>query len=134
MIWTDEDKLRVVGLWREGLSAAQVAAEFNSTGHDVTRNAVIGQLKRLGESELTRDKRARRGPARSMKSAGDYYSGVVLEPAAACDPVSFDALEQHHCRFPVSGDGAEMLYCGSPRQIGSYCEPHYRKATGGRNR
>ena len=39
--WTDEDKVRVESLLREGLSASQIAYEFK-----VSRNSVIGIVHR----------------------------------------------------------------------------------------
>ncbi len=44
-LWTDEEKQRLSALWDDGWSASRVAAELDI---GVTRNAVIGQMKRLG--------------------------------------------------------------------------------------
>ena len=44
MAWTDERVEQLKKLWSEGLSASQIA---NRLG-DVTRNAVIGKVHRLG--------------------------------------------------------------------------------------
>src|ERR671938_19827 len=45
--WTDERVEILVKLWNEGLSASQIAAEI---GGNVSRNAVIGKVHRLGLS------------------------------------------------------------------------------------
>ena len=46
MSWTDERVERLSKLWADGLSASQIAAELGN----VTRNAVIGKVHRLGLS------------------------------------------------------------------------------------
>ena len=45
MSWTDERVEQLSKLWLEGRSASQIAAEL---GMNVTRNAVIGKVHRLG--------------------------------------------------------------------------------------
>ena len=44
MAWTDDRVEILKKLWAEGLSASQIARELG----DVTRNAVIGKVHRLG--------------------------------------------------------------------------------------
>ena len=44
MAWTDDRVEILTRLWGEGLSASQIARELG----DVTRNAVIGKVHRLG--------------------------------------------------------------------------------------
>lgn len=141
VIWSDPLRLRVVELWREGCSAAQIARDFVAAGHVVTRYSIIGQLHRCGESEQTRDGRAkrspraiehaRRGPVRSLKFAGRDYGAAARESVARCDGVAFMELEPHHCRYPVSGDRLSIAFCGATRELGSYCSEHYYKSTGG---
>lgn len=46
MSWTDERVERLKTLWADGMSASQIAAELG----EVTRNAVIGKVHRLGLS------------------------------------------------------------------------------------
>jgi GcrA cell cycle regulator len=48
MSWTDERVELLRKLWSEGLSASRVAAAL---GSDVSRNAVIGKIHRLGLAE-----------------------------------------------------------------------------------
>lgn len=46
MSWTEDRVSRLAKLWAEGLSASQIAADLG----EVTRNAVIGKVHRLGLS------------------------------------------------------------------------------------
>lgn len=63
MSWTD-DRIEVLAkLWREGLSASQIAAQLGN----VTRNAVIGKIHRLGLS--SRDKPASKGGGRRKNTS-----------------------------------------------------------------
>ena len=52
--WTDERVELLKKLWTDGLSASQIAAELGN----VTRNAVIGKVHRLGLSGRAKDKAA----------------------------------------------------------------------------
>ena len=45
--WTPERTHRLKSLWREGVSAREIASKI---GGDLTRNAVIGKANRLGLS------------------------------------------------------------------------------------
>ena len=49
--WTDERVELLKKLWTDGLSASQIAAELGN----VTRNAVIGKVHRLGLSGRAKD-------------------------------------------------------------------------------
>lgn len=70
LTWTDDRVEQLKRLWEAGFSASQVAAELG----DVTRNAVIGKVHRLGLSGRVR--KAGRGPARppqpKPRAAGGY--------------------------------------------------------------
>lgn len=46
MIWSKELSSRIAGLWKNR-SASEIAALLRSEGYDVSRNAVIGRIKRL---------------------------------------------------------------------------------------
>ena len=49
--------------------------------------------------------------------------------APAARPLKLFDLRPHHCRWIVSGSGAEALYCGKPR-VGTspYCVEHTQRA------
>ena len=59
MAWTDERVEQLKKLWSEGLSASQIASRLG----EVTRNAVIGKVHRLGlagRATVSRPKSMRR--------------------------------------------------------------------------
>src|SRR4051794_33937208 len=84
--WTDERVELLRKLWIDGLSASQIAAELGN----VTRNAVIGKVHRLGLSGRAKDVKAATGAPRVRKVtrapsapapiAPQPHSNVVLAP------------------------------------------------------
>ena len=65
MSWTDERVELLKKLWSEGLSASQIASELG----EVTRNAVIGKVHRLGLSGRTKAATPAPAPARPRTEA-----------------------------------------------------------------
>ena len=76
MTWTEERVELLRKLWREGRSAAQVAAAL---GPDTTRNAVIGKIHRLGLAD--RSSSATVAPSAPRVRAP---RPTRAQPAAAC--------------------------------------------------
>lgn len=148
--WTDDRVEQLKKLWEGGLSASQIAAELGN----VTRNAVIGKVHRLGlsgrakspSSAAPRPRKPR--PAQQMVRmprpvargntalAHDYQ--VEMEP----DPISVDnvipisqrlqlvELNDATCHWPV-GDpaSADFYFCGGKAVAGApYCAHHSRIA------
>src|SRR3712207_8442278 len=82
--WTDERVELLKKLWTDGLSASQIAAELGN----VTRNAVIGKVHRLGLSGRAKDKAASapqrpRKPSRAPSAPAPIApnrSNVVIAP------------------------------------------------------
>jgi GcrA cell cycle regulator len=152
--WTDDRVRQLKKLWEAGLSASQIADEFG----EVTRNAVIGKLHRLG---LTRDKkkkpakpapRVRKGYQRArgvnFKAAPIVHGNTALaavhevESYVEPDPVVEDSvvpmrrglsiqdLNETTCRWPI-GDPQhpDFFFCGNnPLQCLPYCADHSRIA------
>lgn len=47
-VWTDDRVTRLRDLWRQGLSATEIATKLNAEfGLDMSRNAPLGKLHRL---------------------------------------------------------------------------------------
>ncbi len=99
MAWTDDRVEILKKLWAEGLSASQIA---NKMG-EVTRNAVIGKVHRLGlpgRATTTRSK-ARRLPAKGgmmhHNSGGMIASGVA--------PLRADPGSSRTITSPPMGEG-----------------------------
>src|SRR6201996_4516168 len=136
LTWSDERVEQLKKLWESGLSASQIAAELGN----VTRNAVIGKVHRLGlsgraktpASAAPRQRKARPAQhmvrmSRPMSRANPALAQafeVELEP----DPIAFDnvvpmsqrlsllELNEGTCHWPV-GDPAspDFFFCGGQR-------------------
>ncbi|MBD3845491.1 GcrA cell cycle regulator [Bosea sp. SSUT16] len=102
--WTDERVELLKKLWSDGLSASQIAAELGN----VTRNAVIGKVHRLGLSGRAKSAAApatprnaapRKAPARApshpMNNAAGATRGThALAPHFATQPEADIEAEQ----------------------------------------
>lgn len=148
--WTDDRVEQLKKLWESGLSASQIAAELGN----ITRNAVIGKVHRLGlsgrakspSSAAPRQRKVR--PAQNMMrisrpmSRGNTALAHVFEVEAEPDPVAFDnvvpmsqrrtllELTEDTCHWPI-GDpsSSEFFFCGG-KAVASlpYCAHHSRVA------
>src|SRR3978361_1408663 len=133
LTWTDDRVEQLKKLWEGGLSASQIAAELGN----VTRNAVIGKVHRLGlsgrakspSSAAPRPRQAR--PAQPMSgvsrpgSRGNTALAHAFEAELEPDPIAFDnvvpmsqrrsllELNEATCHWPI-GDPAssEFLFFG----------------------
>ena len=147
--WTEDRIELLTKLWREGLSASQIAAEL---GGDVSRNSVLGKANRL---ELVRNEVKGAGTPRPRKPdrlmaplqvapsqpgpalpsaetreqppkapAVTAASGEVAAPRFKC--VTLMQLRESMCRWPL-GDPAtpEFRFCGARADMGMpYCGYH----------
>jgi GcrA cell cycle regulator len=74
--WTDERVEILKKLWADGLSASQIATELGN----VTRNAVIGKVHRLGLSGRAKDKAAPSASQRPRKAARAPSAPAAFAP------------------------------------------------------
>lgn len=150
MSWTDDRVEQLKKLWEAGLSASQIAAELGN----VTRNAVIGKVHRLGlsgrakspSSAAPRPRKAR--PAQHMMrisrpvARGNTALAHVFEVEVEADPVAYDnvvpmsqrlsllELTEATCHWPVGDPGSpDFFFCGGKSVAGlPYCPHHSRVA------
>ncbi|PVE23910.1 GcrA cell cycle regulator [Microvirga sp. KLBC 81] len=137
--WTDERVELLRKLWTDGLSASQIAAELGN----VTRNAVIGKVHRLGLSGRAKDvkpataaprvRKVTRAPSAPAPIAPQAHSNVVLAPIPLqpvraeqevmveedvaipmSERVTIMDLRESMCRWPM-GDPTkpEFRFCGA---------------------
>ena len=150
LTWTDDRVEQLKKLWEGGLSASQIAAELGN----VTRNAVIGKVHRLGlsgrakspSSAAPRPRKAR--PAQHMMrvsrpvSRGNTALAHAFEVELEPDPIAHDnvvpmsqrlsllELNEATCHWPI-GDpsSSEFFFCGGKALTSlPYCAHHSRIA------
>ena len=131
--WTDERVDTLTRLWRDGLSASQIARSLGG----VSRNAVIGKVHRLGLSGRARPAPGTRGakpkderrprPARVAPAAGAGPSTApeVLARLPTTGLASVVSVRRGQCRWPLGDPFADdFRLCGRPTVRGAYCAPH----------
>ena len=113
MEWTEERVARLKGLWTEGRTASQIAAIIG----DITRNAVIGKVHRLGlqgrPSPIRKDKITAKAPKPARR------------PAVQA-PTRPSRVSDRQCHWPI-GHPREpgFHFCGAPAIVDKpYCEDH----------
>ena len=143
--WTDDRVATLTKLWADGLSASQIANELG----EVTRNAVIGKVHRLGLSGRAKSgnstPRAKRATTRSSsytknnkanaRASGSVRTNAVsitrpqpVPDIVAPDPLKISLLEltDNTCKWPI-GDPAtdDFYFCGTKgKEDCPYCEYH----------
>ncbi|MBY0383366.1 MAG: GcrA family cell cycle regulator [Xanthobacteraceae bacterium] len=148
--WTDDRVEQLKKLWESGLSASQIAAELGN----ITRNAVIGKVHRLGLSGRAKTpssaaprQRKVRAPQHMMRisrpmSRGNTALAQAFEVEMEADPVTFDnvvpmgqrrtllELTEETCHWPIGDPGStEFFFCGGKALGGlPYCAQHSRVA------
>ena len=146
--WTDERVEQLKKLWEAGLSASQIAGELGN----ITRNAVIGKVHRLGlsgraKSPSSSAPRARKPRTHMMRvqrpmSRGNTALALAYEMDQEPEPELIEniipigqrrtllELNEDTCRWPI-GDPAtsEFFFCGGkPLASLPYCNYHSRVA------
>jgi hypothetical protein len=114
--WTEEMVVALCRGYAAGHSCGQIAKDIGG----LTRNAVIGKARRLGlVSNARPPKVARRPPSKLRAERSEAQQETQIEPVSLFD------LEPHHCRYSVSGEGADTLFCAATKHLNySYCLKH----------
>jgi len=148
--WTPDRVEALKKLWRRGLSASEIARQISG----MTRNAVLGKVRRLGlmvglgsRHEQTHLNHPARRAARTTGSAiyrGDPHTSplqkkldAIMANAAATplperheNPGSATVLTlgAHMCKWPIgSPSDPNFSFCGRLKtDEGPYCEFHHR--------
>lgn len=137
MAWTDERVATLKKLWADGLSASQIAKQMG----EVTRNAVIGKVQRLGLSGRATPSRPgpkvkkSNAPKQSKGSGESKQTAPSSQPAAlVADPVILPdgelvtvlTIRDSMCKWPIGHpNSADFRFCGAETHNGGqYCEGH----------
>lgn len=148
--WTDEDRAEIARRWNAGESSSQIARHFG-----VTRNAIIGQKQRhcarfgidMQRGAASAPKKVAPPKAPPVKRSPNCNAGLAFrtrklaivpdtQPTEVdqrslrtipltCEPVDLEALQRHHCRYPVAEINGAHLFCGAARMEPlPYCASH----------
>jgi GcrA cell cycle regulator len=121
--WTDEQIEHLRQRHADGLSFSEIACELPG----FSRNAVIGKAQRLGLAARVTISQRRPAPAKRVRGRASKITPQPAPEPKPPEPVRLFDLEPHHCRWPVSGEGADTLFCGASKRSGSssYCRKHF---------
>ena len=140
--WPPERIELLEKLWKDGLSASQIARQLGG----VTRNAVIGVVHRRGLSGRAKPSKPARAPrafALRPAKAPDRRAPPrpVAPPLPPKEPMpcgggetalcaSVEALGARMCRWPIGKPLDEFMgFCGRDRAgEGPYCATHAKRA------
>lgn len=142
--WTDVRTQAARALWQEGLSASMIAVDIGN----VSRNAVIGKLHRLGvtgritayrpvrtkpaQPRRERQVRLPRPPMEKLPPLKEELARIkALAPVAQADGFFCDVatIRDDLCKY-LPGDGAPYHFCGRRVALGRYCADHARLCYG----
>ncbi|UPT99329.1 GcrA family cell cycle regulator [Bradyrhizobium barranii subsp. apii] len=87
LTWSDDRVEQLKKLWEAGLSASRIAAEL---GSDISRNAVIGKIHRLGLSGRTKGHETKARRSRTPRPSSPAPSRRVLALRQAIDAATDD--------------------------------------------
>ena len=132
MSWTDERVEKLKQLWADGLSASQIARTLG----DVTRNAVIGKVHRLGLSgraTTSRIERPRQTVVRRPPRPRLVVPEVTTVDEARLPTGEFATVmtvRDTMCKWPIGDPSSdEFHFCGNKVADGlPYCSTHARMA------
>jgi GcrA cell cycle regulator len=145
--WSDARIRQLRQRWSKGASASRIAREL---GGGLSRNAVLGKLRRLGLVAVDRGRRRRsaRDDTRAASlhllpghAISSHLTWIVAAEPYADDPAtdasipaaqrrSFLDLDSQSCRWPV-GDPAspDFFFCGAQPLVDKpYCAEHCARA------
>jgi hypothetical protein len=115
--WTEHRVNELKRLVADGLSASQISAAF---GDGCTKNAVIGKCHRIGLRLSDNNGR----PLVPVPRQPRPRAQVPLQPIDISWPPQPLTARGNGCAFPVSGHGADTLYCAGPTSGERYCARH----------
>lgn len=132
MSWTEERVEKLKQLWAEGLSASQIARTLG----EVTRNAVIGKVHRLGLSGRATTSRIDR--PRPVAVRRPTRPRLVVPETASVEEARLPTGEfatvmtvrEGMCKWPIGDPSSdEFHFCGNSVNTGlPYCTAHARMA------
>lgn len=136
--WTREREIILERLWKEGLSASQIARKM---GQGISRNAVIGKVTRMGLASTARPakvyKRRKhltitRTPAKRVAAKKPKPKPLPPQPKPVTGGIPFEDLTNTTCKWPIT-DSLPHRFCGckcAPDK--PYCDEHAKHAYSGK--
>lgn len=127
MSWTDERTAELQKLWKEGLSAEEIAAHLG----DCTQNAVNGKLHRLGLTEKKVSESAVQVSHESdtLVTTLDRLFRIKRRKNMTATVATVMKSRENTCKWPIGHVGeSNFHFCGKAVALAPYCAAHAKKA------
>lgn len=124
--WPDQVVDRLRRLWLAGVKTQEIAKQLG-----VSRSAVCGKARRIGLPQRVAGTPRKVHKLRLVHSAEPIipnpryaYHEKPFQPLPGSKPTILANITPNACRWPIGGQGADMLCCGQEKARGAYCEEH----------
>jgi GcrA cell cycle regulator len=143
-VWNDDRIAQLKRLHAQGLSCALIAAEL---GGGLSRNSVIGKLRRMGlrhiKPVVTNERSIRRSRRKPLRPIAVLFppqecAMEQMPPSSSLNDVEIPLtqrrtlveLGEHDCRWSCGNPGAsDFFFCGAPTVDDlPYCRDHCERA------
>lgn len=124
--WPTESVDKLIAYWKRGDSEGTIAILM-----DKSLPSIRAKLDHLRDYNLierkTKPKRTGSNfidtsPAKGVTNLFEFEKAMPQKGVGILD------LKFNSCRFPTGGDRSSLLYCGEPKEVGSYCRCHALRA------
>jgi hypothetical protein len=133
ILWPADREARLIELHLAGETSRVIADEFG-----LSRNSIIGKIQRLRAAgrlpKLPPEKQNQKSVAQKELAMVRRLKGAptppkpLPKPEPPVDGILLTETLEHHCRWPVRGEGYDMKVCGHHKVTGAYCAKHAKIA------
>jgi hypothetical protein len=120
IVWTEAMVTQLESLVADKQSARSISRTLG-----VSRSAVCGKCNRLGLKLISEQVGGWPKGTPRVKGIKRVPRPKAAPPApVVVDPVPFLQITAGRCHWPIAGEGADMVCCGSTAPVYPYCEGH----------
>ncbi|AQR63191.1 hypothetical protein BZG35_17205 [Brevundimonas sp. LM2] len=125
--WTDDRVGRLKTLWLAGQSADAIARHL---AHGITRNAVLGKVRRLGlstgrQAGVASLAKVQPAPAPRLRLPASGAPVTASASSPEPGPATLQSVGRADCRWPLGDPRAlDFAVCGRRVARGAYCADH----------
>ena len=123
--WTEAETEELARRVANKESAAKIARAMGKT-----RNSIIGKITRIGErlngGRGDGQRPIKRSPVTIHHKSSETPAAPLYEPITTTETDTPGIPNPGMCKYPVSGEGADVIYCQNHKTDRSYCAEHQK--------